>query len=448
MQARSSVGSPPPASPAPFVRHWNPRRVILATLAVVSVVIGFYLIYRFSNVIFVLFIAVVLATAMGPAVRWLEQRHVPQWSSVLSIYLVIALIAVGILATLVPLLIDQGSQIAQDVPGYYRQARGQLRTSNSQILQRIGKNLPEQLDLKVLLGTTRQQANSAGEQQSVVSQAVGYLGAVGWTIFGIVAVFLIAYFWTLDREKIVQTGLLIIPIDNRPAAREIWDMAETKVGAYMRGQALLMLSIGVLCGIAFFAIGLRSALILAVLAGLFEAIPFLGPILTAVAAVLITLSESPDRIWWVVGAIIVIQQAENAILVPRIMDAAVGVNAIVTLLAIAAFGSLLGIVGAILAIPLAAIIQVFLDRWVLNRNPQPMAMIEGRDKAAVVRYEAQDLAQDLRERIRDRPADQDHDAAAFEERIETLVGEIDQLLVQVTTPATPQMNSAPGGRTV
>jgi hypothetical protein len=130
------------------------------------------------------------------------------------------------------------------------------------------------------------------------------------------------------------------------------------------------------------------------------------------------------------------------------MDAAVGVNAIVTLLAIAAFGSLLGIVGAILAIPLAAIIQVFLDRWVLNRDPQPMAMIEGRDKAAVVRYQAQDLAQDLRERIRDRPADQDHDAAAFEERIETLVGEIDQLLVQVTTPATPQMNSAPGGRTV
>src|ERR671939_110290 len=142
MQARSSVGPPAPASPTPFVRRWNPRRVVLATLSVVA---GFYLIFRFVNVLFVLFVAVVLATAMRPAVRWLEQRHVPQWGSVLSIYLVIALITIGILATLVPLLIDQGSQIAQDVPGYYRQARGQLRTSNSQILQRIGKNLPEQL---------------------------------------------------------------------------------------------------------------------------------------------------------------------------------------------------------------------------------------------------------------------------------------------------------------
>jgi predicted PurR-regulated permease PerM len=432
----------------PFARRWNPRRVILATLAVVSVVVAFYLSYRFSNVIFVLFVAMVLATAMRPAVLWLEQHHVPQWGGVISIYVVIALITAGVVATLVPLLIAQGSQIARDVPGYYQEARGQLRTSNSQILHRIGNNLPEHLDLGILIRATRQQAASTGDQQSVVSQAVGYVGAVGWTIFGITAVFLIAYFWTLDREKIVQTGLLIIPIDSRPVAREIWDTAELKVGAYMRGQALLMLSIAVLCGIAFFAIGLRSALILAVLAGIFEAIPYLGPILTAIVALVVTLAESPDRIWWVVGAIVVIQQAENAILVPRIMDAAVGVNAIVTLLAIAAFGSLLGIVGAILAIPLAAIIQVLLDHWVLSYSAPPMTVIEGRDKAAVVRYQAQDLAQDLRERLRDRPADQDHDAAAFEERIETLVGEIDQLLVQVTTPATPQMNSAPGGRTV
>ena len=203
----------------------------------------------------------------------------------------------------------------------------------------------------------------------------------------------------LDREAIVRASLLIVPLDNRDTAREIWDMAELKVGAYVRGQALLMLAIGVLCGIAFFLIGLKSALILAVLAGIFEAIPYLGPILTAVVAVLITLSESPDKIWWVIAAIVVIQQAENAILVPRIMDRAVGVNAIVTLLAIAAFGSLLGIVGAILAIPLAAIIQVLLDFWVLNYE-EPPTVIEGRDKAAVVRYQAQDLAQDLRDRIR------------------------------------------------
>ncbi len=250
MQARSSVGSPAPASPTSFVRRWNPRRVVLATLAVVSVVVGFYLIFRFVNVLFVLFVAVVLATAMRPAVLWLERRRVPQWGSVLSIYLVFALLLAGLFAILVPLLIDQGSQIVKDVPTYYQQARGQLQGSASQILRRIGTNLPRQLDLSVLTGKTQQQAAATGDQQAVVSQAVAYLKSFVWSLFGIIAVFLIAYFWTLDREQIVRTGLLIVPVDSRATAREIWDTAELKVGAYIRGQSLVMLSIGMLCDAA------------------------------------------------------------------------------------------------------------------------------------------------------------------------------------------------------
>jgi len=207
-----------------------------------------------------------------------------------------------------------------------------------------------------------------------------------------------------------------------------------------------MLSIGVLSAVAFFAIGLRSALILAVLAGILEALPFLGPILTAIMAVMLTLAEAPDKIWWVIGACIMIQQVENSVLVPRIMDRAVGVNALVTLLGIAAFGTLFGIPGAILAIPMAAILQILLDHAVLQRDNQPLAAIEGRDKVAVVRYQAQDLAQDLRERIRAKPSDQDDGDDSFEERIETVVGEIDQLLLQISTPAAAQATPSPGGR--
>jgi predicted PurR-regulated permease PerM len=414
---------------------------------VVGVIGGFYLLYRFSNVLFVLFVAAVLATAMRPAVQWLERRHVPQWGGVLLIYFSVALLTAGVGALLAPLLLSQTTQIVQDVPQYYQEARGELSKSNSELLRRVGNSLPQKPDLRAITGTTQQQAAASGDQSSVVGQGVGYLGAFIWAIFGGVAVALIAYFWTLDREKIVQAALLIVPIDSRPAARDIWDTAESKVGAYVRGQALLMLSIGVLCGVAFFFIGLKSALLLAVLAGLFEALPYIGPILTAVVAVFITLAESPDKIWWVVGAIVVIQQMENAILVPRIMDAAVGVNAIVTLLAFAAFGSLFGVVGAILAIPLAAIIQVLLDRWVLYRDDQSMAAIEGRDKTALVRYQAQDLAQDLRERLRARTPDQSLGVDSFEERVEAVVGEIDEILVQLATPPAPGATSTPRGQT-
>jgi predicted PurR-regulated permease PerM len=382
---------------------------------------------------------------MRPAVLWLQQYHVPPRLGVLLIYLALILVTAGIFATLAPLLLDQGSQIVENVPGYYADAREQLRGSNSRILQRIGNNLPPELSVAALTGAGQQPTDQNGDQESLIVQTVAYLRSFGWGLFGFLAVFLIAFFWTLDRDQIVRAGLLLVPIDYRPRAQELWDAAESKVGAYIRGQSLLMLIIGVLTAIAMFVIGVPSALIIAVLAGILEAVPYVGPILTAVIALLITLAEAPDKIWWVIAAMLVIQQAENVLLVPRIMDRAVGVNPLVTLLSIAAFGSLLGVVGAILAIPLAAIIQVMLDAWVLSREAQQTTTIEGRDKASVVRYQAQDLAQDIRDRIRARPSEQ-QDEDSIEERIEALVGDIDQLLVQASTQVAPQMNSAPGGR--
>jgi predicted PurR-regulated permease PerM len=353
---------------------------------------------------------------------------------------------VGIIATLVPLLIDQGTEMVKSVPSYYVEARDRMRESGSLSLRRIGNNLPTRLDLSAISGTTQQDAEASGDEASVVAQGVALIRSAGWALFGFLAVFLIAYFWILDHDQIVRAGLLLVPLDYRPRAQELWETAEFKVGAYIRGQALLMLAIGVLTAVAMLIIGLPSALIVAVLAGILEAVPYIGPILTAVVAILITLAEAPDKIWWVVGAMVLIQQAENILLVPRIMDRAVGVNPLVTLLAIAAFGSLLGIAGAILAIPLAAIIQVLLDAWVLSRDAQQTNTIEGRDKASVVRYQAQDLAQDIRERIRARPSEQQDDGDTIEERIEALVGELDLLLAQANTPVTPQTISAPGGK--
>lgn len=440
MQAPSVAPVPPP-----LLRNWTPRRVFLSTVSVVAVIVGFYLMYRFSNVLFVLFVGAVLATAMRPAVLWLERRHVPQWAGVLLIYLALALAVVGFFATLVPLLAEQGSRMVQEVPTFYQERREDLRGANSQLLRRIGNNLPEQLDFSLVAGTTRQQAEATGNPDSVVSQGVGYLASLSWSLLSFIAVFLIGYFWTLDRNQIVRAGLLIVPIDGRETARALWDSAEQKVGGFVRGQALLMLSIGVLSGIAFFAVGAPSALVMAVLAGVFEAVPYIGPLIALVVAALIALAEAPDKLLWVIGASLVVQQIENSILVPRIMGRAVGVNPLVTLLGFAAFGSLLGILGALLAIPLSAIVQVFLDHWVLHREAQPLTAIEGRDKTALVRYQAQDLAQDLRERIRAREGGADDDEDSFEERIEAIVGDIDRLLVQASAPATPQAFSAPAG---
>jgi len=405
-------------------RRWYPRRVIGATLVVLLVTIGFYLLYRFTNVLFVLFVSAVLATAIRPAVLWLERHHIPQRLGILLMYLLIGLVTVGVLSVLAPLLITQVTTLSTELPQYYTGMREWLLSTPISIVRALANQLPAQLNLDL------QQSAPESDKVAVVAQAVGWIRGTGWSIFGAVAIGLITFFWIVDREQIVRAGLLVVPLDQRDTAREIWDVLEEKVGAFVRGQALLCLSIGILSAIAFFAIGVPNAVLLAVIAGILEAVPYIGPIATAAVAIAVTLAQSPENIWWVIGACVVIQQIENAILVPKIMDQTVGVNAVVTLLAIAAFGVLLGLGGAIMAIPLAVIIQVLVERLLLDTPPPPAAEIVGRDNIALLRYQAQDLANDLRERIR-APENDDDDEDMLEEDLEAVVGELDQLLQSV-----------------
>jgi predicted PurR-regulated permease PerM len=140
----------------------------------------------------------------------------------------------------------------------------------------------------------------------------------------------------------------------------IWHEIESKLGGFVRGQGLAMLAIGVASGIGYELIGVPNALALAVLAGVLEAVPMLGPILAAVPAVLVALPIGLNTALLVVGLAAVLQMTENYVLIPRIMDKTVGVSALVNILAVLAFGALYGFAGILIAIPMAAAIQVLL----------------------------------------------------------------------------------------
>ena len=418
MQAPVANGTPP---------AWPPRRVILATLAVVAVVAVFYMLWRFVSILFIVYIAAVLGTALRPAVAWLKRRGIPERLGIVVMYLLLLGAVAGVLGLLVPLVVEQGSTLVQALPDYYASFHEGLLRSSSLLIRNLGRNLPATFELSLSASTTQEVDNA-----TLLAQGITALRATSWGLFSTLGVVLITFFWVLDRETIVRSSLLLLPLDRRPQAVELWANIEQKVGGYVRGTAVLCVIIGVLSGVAFFVIGVPSALVLAVLAGVLEAIPDIGPFLTAFVAIAVTLAQAPDKLVYVIAACVVIQQIENAILVPRVMDKAVGVNALVTLLAIAAFGSLLGVLGAIMAIPLAAVLQVLLDYWVLHREAG--YTIVGRDKVAALRYQAQDLAQDLRERIRATGKEEDD---VFEERIEGVVGDLDEILARLA-PAEAQ----------
>jgi predicted PurR-regulated permease PerM len=238
-------------------------------------------------------------------------------------------------------------------------------------------------------------------------------------------------YWTLDGPRIIKSFVLLIPQDRRESIGELISAMESKVGFFLAGQGVLCLIISMMALVAYLLIGLPNAFVLALAAGVMEAVPMIGPLLGAVPAALVAISIAPDRLIWVVVATIIIQQLENTLLVPRIMKKAVGVNPFVTLLSLFAFSTLFGLAGALMAIPIAAIIQLVLNHFVFQQPTVEMEVSEGRDFASRLRYEAQDLIQDLRKQARHKKRGSDLKIKQLEQmmdEIETLTTNLDVLL--------------------
>jgi predicted PurR-regulated permease PerM len=244
---------------------------------------------------------------------------------------------------------------------------------------------------------------------------------------------LLILYWAIDGPRIIKSLLLLVPQDQREGIGDLIIEMESRVGFYMAGQVILCMTIGIMALVAYLLIGLPNALVLALAAGVMEAVPMLGPTLGAVPASLVALSISPSKVVWVIAATVIIQQTENSLLVPRIMKRTVGVNPFVTLLALFAFGQLFGIAGALMAIPMAAIIQLIMNHFVFKQTTIEMQPTEGRNYLSRLRYEAQDLIQDLRKQARHQKRGSDEKVVQVEnvmDEIETITSNLDTLLAQ------------------
>jgi predicted PurR-regulated permease PerM len=420
----------PPSQPYP----WTFRRVMWATLVLVFVALGFWLLYRFNQVVFILFIAIVMGTVIRPVVTWLHRRGLPRIAGVILVYLVLLALLISFVLLLFPLIVEQGTTIAAAVPGYYQNLLEWMVNDPNQWIVRLSEFLPATLPgLEPIQQTGQQMLASAG-------QAMGYVASAAKVIFIATAILLLAFHWTLDGPRTIRSLLLLLPKDQRESISELISAMETKVGSYIAGQGLLCLVIGILALVAYLLIGLPNAFVLALVAGVLEAVPMIGPLLGAIPAALVALSIAPIKLIWVIVATVIIQQLENSLLVPRVMHKAVGVNPFVSLLAIFALSSLFGIAGALMAIPIAAIIQILLDRFVFHPGTMESQVSDGRDYASRLRYEAQDLAQDLRKQtrlnqggsnLRVKQTDQVMD------EIEAITTDLDSLLAQVHTSVAP-----------
>ncbi|MCA1647597.1 MAG: methylglyoxal synthase [Chloroflexi bacterium] len=280
-------------------------------------------------------------------------------SGVLVVYTFIIL-AIGVpVYTVAPSLVSQAASFGDTLP------------------ERLQNLLPYASGLQprplqaLAVGALDQAIQAVRSPQNPAQDQIVQAGATAaHTLLSFFTVFVLAYYWLVERASIKRAILRTVPVRRARDVNTVWMEVEEKLGGWVRGQLTLMLAVGVMATIGYAVLGLPNPILLGVAAGLFEIIPMVGPFLAFAPAVLIALAAvDPTRALAVAGYALVIQQIESNILVPRVMGRTVGVSALTVLIGILVGAALAGLPGAFLAVPLAGALQVILAHVLRIEDP-------------------------------------------------------------------------------
>ena len=307
-----------------------------------------FVLYLLRDLVLVILISIVIASAIEPATKKLAIYRIPRVLAVVLIYLLVF----GLVFVLLPFLLFP--------------ILGDLNELSSTLTQKIG-SLPALFNSSALgnwtgsLGTGFSfQSLLLGLQSSLGSVPTGFVQLVT-LIFGgffrFILVVVISFYLAVQPNGIENFLRIITPIDREKYVIDLWKRSQRKIGSWLQGQLLLGLIIGVLVFLGLMILGVKYALVLALLAAVFELIPFFGPILSAVPAVLLGFSSSVTLGLMTIGLYIIIQQFENHLIYPLVVKKIIGVPPLVVILSILIGAQLAGFLGIILAVPAAAVLM-------------------------------------------------------------------------------------------
>jgi predicted PurR-regulated permease PerM len=326
-------------------------RAGLTALGLLTVLFISFFLVQIQSTITLLIVSLLLAAAISGPVDYLHRRwRLGRGLAILLVYLAILLGLAIVITAIVPPIAREGTSFARDFPARIDDLRADLTASSSPVLHWAGTELFNLVDGEQLTGLLA----------NLPSLILGALSGVGGGIVAVFTVFLITFYWISEKPVTKRAVVGLFPAQQRLRALRVWGQVEGKLGDWIRGQLLLMLIIGACATVAYGLMQLPFWLVLGLIAGLTEALPNIGPVLGAVPAVLVALTVGWQWAVVVIVFVTVLQLLENAILVPRIMKGAVGLSPLVVILAIIAGSEFRGVVGALLAVPIAAAASVII----------------------------------------------------------------------------------------
>jgi predicted PurR-regulated permease PerM len=333
----------------------------VATLAIgVAIVWGIYLA---RGALLLIYVSVLLAIGFGPIVRWLERhpflrlgaRRAPRWLAILVVYLTImgTLTIAGIL--IVPPLLVQSEELWNRLPSLLDHAQDFLMEHNL---------LTHRITLQEAV------SRAPGTPGSAVGTLATAVGRIVAGVLGFVTILIFTFYLLIESDALFAGFARLFPADVRPRVVEMSRDISTKVSAWLSGQLILAGVIGSTATVGLYVLNVPYFYVLGFVAAIGETVPVIGPVISMVPAVLVGLSVSAKTALFVALFWIAQQQIENHLLVPKVMQRQVGVNPVIVIAALLVGGSILGILGAVLAVPTAAIGQVILDAVLDERDRQ------------------------------------------------------------------------------
>ena len=317
------------------------RTIIFAVLFLIFL----WLLYYIRDLILELFVALLIMAILNPLVTRLSKFKIPRAISVFIVYLVVFGVFGAAIAGIIPPLVEQTTSFVNNLPKYLSSLG-------------IGGYINEQI---------------TGQLLSQLGSIPGQIVKVGISVFSnvvaVITVLILAFYLLLARNKLEDQLGLFFGDDKKRELGRIIDLLESRLGGWARGALTLMALVGVSNYIGLVILGIPFALPLAILSGLLEIIPYLGPVVAAIPAVIIGLSISPLMGLAVAALAFLIQQLENYLFVPKVMEKSVGVSPIITLLALAVGFRIAGVVGVVISVPVVLTVQVLLSKYLFGPAP-------------------------------------------------------------------------------
>ncbi|MEK7173645.1 MAG: AI-2E family transporter [Patescibacteria group bacterium] len=333
-------------------------------LKIIVFVLGLAALYIVREILLILLLSIVIASAINPAIRRLQSYRFPRPLAVLALYVLTAALFAFVFYLLVPPLVGELRNFATTFTALLENTLMQVRER----LSSFYSYAPEFVSMPAESLTDKLNKFINNNFFTVFSASSSVGSSLFGGVFSFVLTVVLSFYFAVQENGISNFLKVVTPREHEQYVEDLWTRSQQKIGKWLQGQLLLGVLVGVLVYLGLTLLGVRYALILALLAAVFELIPLFGPILAAIPGVLLAFLQGPILAVWVVLLYVIVQQMENHLIYPLVVRRAVGVPPLVVIISLLVGGKLAGFIGLVLAVPVASALLEYVNDVVKQKT--------------------------------------------------------------------------------